>query len=94
MKKTFKEIAKILKEMDEIITSMDGIAQRVYIQVCGNGIDDDYDGNIDNVLRDMKNEYTEYFYNLIMKAEFDGSDTAYIEDSDGYKYSVTIYLHQ
>lgn len=94
MKKTFKQITNELKKMDEIISSVNGISQRVYIQVCGNGIDDEFDGNIENVIRDIKIEYTAYFVELIMKAVFDGSDTSYIEDADGFKYSITIYLHQ
>jgi len=95
MKMTLKQIIKEIKKMDEIIASMNGTANRFFIQICGNGLDETYDGRIEDVERDMKVDFFEEFINEIMKAEFNGSDTAYIEDSrDGMKYSITIWLHQ
>ena len=93
MKKQVMTITE-LKKMDEIIASMNGIANRLHISINGNGLDESYSGLVKDVERQMKEELFDAFLCQVMSAEFCGSDTAYIEDKrDGMKYSITIYMY-
>lgn len=93
MKKTFKQVISELKKMHEIYQAINGIEQFVRVDVMGNGIEDVFDGHIEQLESWLHGEYIDEFVNLLLKVQFDGEDTGYIEDKDGYKYSVTLYLH-